>query len=103
MSNAANLQVAETILQQLGGAGRLRMFAGCKDFAGDENSVQFKVGKNEKKVTCCRIVLDASDTYTVVFYAGRSVNLKKVYECSDVYNDSLVSIFEAQTGMYLSF
>jgi hypothetical protein len=103
MNSAASLQVAETILQQLGGARMLGMMCGCKDFGGTENSVQFKIGSNEKKVTLCRIVLDPSDTYTVEFYAGRGLKIRKVWEMSDVYADSLMDIFEAQTGMYLTF
>lgn len=102
MTNTETLQVAETILQQLGGSGILAMMCGCKDFAGSADSVQFKVGSNEKRVSLCRIVLDPSDTYTVEFYKGRGVNLKKVRELSDVYADSLRDIFEAETGMYLT-
>lgn len=90
-----DLSVAETILSQLGGNRRLAVMCGCKDFAGDSNSVQFRVGSNGKKVT-------ASDTYTVEFYAGRGSNMRKVYEASDIYADALRGIFEAQTGMYLS-
>jgi hypothetical protein len=102
-ANEAALTVAQTILSQLGGAGRLAMMCGCKNFLADENSVQFKVGSNAKKVTACRVVLEPSDTYTVEFYAGRGVNIRKVSECSDVYADSLRSMFESKTGMYLSF
>ena len=98
----ADLSVAQTILNQLGGNRRLAVMCGCKDFAGDSSSVQFKVGGNAKKVTLCRVVLDADDTYTVEFYAGRGVHLHKVNESSGVYCDALRGIFEAQTGMYLS-
>ena len=100
--NTNQLVVAETILSQMGGKRALAVLCGCKDFAGDEASVQFKVGSNGKKVTACRVVLDASDTYTVEFFAGRGAHMRKVYDCSDVYADSLRGIFEAQTGMYLS-
>ena len=102
-ANEAALTVAQTILSQLGGTGLLAMMCGCKNFLADENSVQFKVGSNAKKVTACRIVLDASDTYTVEFYAGRGLNIRKVSECSDVYADMLRGMFESKTGMYLSF
>jgi hypothetical protein len=102
-ANETTLTVAQTILAQLGGAGRLAMMCGCKGFLGDDNSVQFKVGSNPKKVTACRVVLDASDTYTVEFYAGRGLNIRKVSECSDVYADSFRAMFESKTGMYLTF
>lgn len=105
MNNAqqTELTVAQTILSQLGGAGTLAMMCGCSQFAGDEASVQFKVGWNAKRVTACRIVLDPSDTYTVEFYAGRGVSMRKVHESADIYCDALRGLFEAQTGMYLTF
>lgn len=102
MSNAESLQVAETIISQLGGAGPLRAMCGCKGFVGGSRYVQFKVGKNAKKVSLCRIELDDGDTYTVRFYSGTWRTLRPVFEASDVYADSLRGIFEAQTGMYLS-
>lgn len=106
MNSAAqqtDLTVAETILNQLGGTGRLAMMCGCKDFAGDTSSVQFKVGKNTKKVTACRVVLDPTDTYTVEFYVGRGLNIRKTSESSLIYADQLRPLFEEQTGMYLTF
>jgi hypothetical protein len=102
-ANETALTVAQTILAQLGGTGRLAMMCGCKQFMADSNSVLFKVGSNAKKVTACRVVLDPSDTYTVEFYAGRGLNIRKVSECSDVYADMLREIFESKTGMYLTF
>lgn len=99
----SNLEVAQTILNQLGGNGRLAMMCGCKDFAGDSTSVQFKIGTNGKRVTCCRIVLDPSDTYTVTFYSGRGVKMREAVSHSDVYADMLRHLFERETGMYLTF
>jgi hypothetical protein len=102
MNNEA-LEVANTILAQLGGASRLSAMCGCKDFTGGARVLQFKVGTNAKKVSMCRIELDDNDTYTVRFYAGRSFRtLRPLYECSDVYADMLRPLFESQTGMYLS-
>lgn len=98
--------VAQTILAQLGGIGRLTMMCGCKNFvAGNTNNqgVHFKVGTNGKKVSAMSIVLEANDTYTVKVWAGRGVNMKKVEELSEVYAEDLVRIFESATGMYLSF
>ena len=81
----------------------MAVMCGCKDFAGDDNSVQFKVGTNGKKVTACRIVLEPSDTYTVQFFKGRGVHMKKAAEHCDVYADQLRKFFETETGMYLTF
>lgn len=101
MSNT-NMQVAETILSQLGGAGRLRAMCGCKDFGAGDQSLQFKVGSNAKKVTACVVTLEPSDTYRVTFFTGRGVNMREARRIEDVYADSLVAVFESETGMYLS-
>ena len=98
-----NMQIAQTILNQLGGTGRLTMMCGCKDYAAGDKSVSFRIGSNGNKVTRCLVTLDPSDTYTVKFYKGRGVNMKECYAMSDVYNDNLRSVFEQQTGMYLTF
>lgn len=95
--------VAQTILNQLGGVGRLAMMCGCKDFVSSPSSVSFKVGTNAKKVSAMIITLDPSDTYTVAFFKGRGINMTKAEELSDVYAEDLKRIFESSTGMYLSF
>jgi len=95
--------VAQTILNQLGGINRLVMMAGCKGFVAAPTSVHFKLGSNEKKATAMMITLDPTDTYTVKVFKGRGVNMTKSEELSDVYAEDLVRIFEASTGMYLSF
>lgn len=97
------MQVANTILAQLGGAGRLAMMCGCKQFVGGENSLSFKVGSNAKKVTAMMVTLDPTDTYTVAVFTGRGINMTKREELSDVYAEDLKRIFESTTGMYLSF
>jgi hypothetical protein len=106
MNKTQNMQVAETILNQLGGNMFLLM-TGSKDLmagAGSQDlSLSFTVGSNEKRISKCRIVLNPSDTYTVSFYKGRGVNMKKQAEFSDIYNDNLREIFTAQTGLYLTF
>lgn len=106
-----NNEVANTILDQLGGANRLAMMCGCKDFVGDAKGVWFKVGKGArlggemlgKSVTACAVFLDETDTYTVCFYAGRGVHMQEAYKVPGVYADQLRPIFEAQTGMFLTF
>jgi len=111
MDVAESKQVAETILAQMGGASRLAMMCGCKDFCVVGPGVlQFRIGKGArlggamlgKPVTCCRIALDPDDTYTVSFYSGRGVRMRELLTVPQVYADQLRPIFEAQTGMYLS-
>lgn len=57
-----NLQVAETIRQQLGGA-RFAMMTGAKNFVGGENMLLFSVGRGAKAgINRVRVTLDPSDT-----------------------------------------
>jgi hypothetical protein len=111
MNAAESKQVAETILAQMGGAGRLAVMCGCKDFlVVGPGVLQFKIGKGArlggesmgKPVTCCRVALEADDTYTMSFYSGRGMRMKELLSVPQVYADQLRPIFEAQTGMYLS-
>ena len=45
------------------------------------------------------IELCPSDTYAVVFYAGRGVKVHKVAEFEPVYGDQLRGLFENFTGL----
>lgn len=92
-------EVANTILAQLGGVPRLVMMCGCKQFLAGKQSVQFKIGRNEKKITAAVITRDANDTYELCFFTGAT--LKKAH--SGAYAEDLVRLFEDATGMYLSF
>ncbi len=109
------MAVAQTILAQLGGAGRLAMMVGAKNFVSTPNSVSFKLGGGAKKgINGVRITLDPSDTYTVQFLkisraSGRvsSIGLpaaapRVVAEFTDVYADRLMDVFEQATGFYLT-
>jgi len=95
--------VADTIVAQLGGMGKLKAMIGAKDFLAGADSVQFAIGSGAKnKIRKIRIVLAPDDTYTVTFHAGTGANMKQVGEVSDVYADALKRTIEAETGMYLS-
>lgn len=102
----SNLQTANTILAQLGGTGRLSAMLGAKNFLGDENSVQFRIGRGAAGgINSIKVTLDPSDTYTVEFVkVGRAPNFKitTVASVDGVYCDSLKSTIEQHTRMYLS-
>ena len=103
----SNLDIANTILKQLGGLNRLRAMTGAKDALAIDNGVQFKIGRNAEGVNTIRITLNAMDTYDVEY--GRVRNVKRVptYKVlvsePGIYNDMLISSFERNTGMYLTF
>lgn len=101
-----NQEIAQTILQQLGGVNRLRVMTGAKDFVAIENGVQFGIGRNAAGVNKVIIKLRADDTYDVEFGAVRRVKLEMRYTVKDrtegAYCDMLMNLFERATGMYLT-
>ena len=98
------LQVAETIRQQIGNMAFLML--GAKDLVGSETEkfLQFKVGRNAKSVSHIRVTLTPADTYTVTAYRMRRskgvLESKELDTREDVYVDSLHSVIESLTGMY---
>lgn len=99
-----NLDVANTIIAQLGkSAGRLAMMLGAHSFLGGPDSVQFKWrAPSTNKANCVRIVLDASDTYTVEFFSIRGTKVTTKGSSEGVYAEDLRSIFESATGLRVS-
>ena len=95
------MEIAKTILQQLGGSGRLAMMTGANNFVALKNGVTFKI-KN-RKVNFIKITLNSRDLYDVYFYKLVGSNLKLISEHNDIYFDELIPLFEKETGMYLSF
>jgi hypothetical protein len=101
-----DLTVANTILAQLGGGGRLSAMIGATNFLGSANSLQFRFAAPATNgANSVRIVLDASDTYTVEFYKighAPKVECTKINSVSFVYDDQLVPVIESETGLRLS-
>lgn len=107
-----DLTVANTILQQLGGR-RFSVMTGAKDFLGSENSLQFRLGRNQTQTNRVRVVLEPSDTYTVYFEKvslprvnakGEFVDgkVKLIAKRDDIYCDVLADVFTSVTGLYTS-
>lgn len=101
-----DLTVANTILAQLGGGGRLTAMIGAEEFFGDAKSLKFRFAAPAKNgANLVRVQLDASDTYTVEFYKiGRAPTFEcnKINSISFVYDDQLVPVIESETGLRLS-
>ena len=100
----ADLTVAKTILEQLGG-GRFLTMTGAKNIIGSENGLSFRINSvnyDGKRVNVVHITLDPSDTYTVVASYLRARKLKNVATVSDVYNDQLQAVFTRVTGLHTS-
>jgi hypothetical protein len=93
------MEVAKTILQQLGGAGRLQLMVGAYNFVAYPNGVAFKF-KN-RKVNYVKITLNGKDLYDIQFFKLTVNSQKLIAEFEDIYFDQLIDIFEKTTGMYL--
>lgn len=96
-----NLEIANTILRQMGGTGRLGLMVGAKNFVAIEDGVRFKIGN--RSINRIEIRLNGKDLYDMKFLRiwGSKTTVKAEHE--DVYADMLVDLFEKETGLYLSF
>ena len=100
-------QIAQTILQQLGGR-RFVTMTGAKNLIFDKDgSLTMKIGKNAKGVTHVKIRLTPLDEYEMVFLrisGTRSKDyedtIKTIATVDHVYCDQLCEVFERETGLY---
>lgn len=111
------LEIANTIIGQMGGSGRLSAMIGAKNFLALKSGVRFDF-KINTKMNRCQIELNSMDLYDVKFYKNCKITgnektveamdkkiakSQKVVESIDgIYNDMLKPIFESTTGLYLS-
>jgi hypothetical protein len=103
-----NQQIANTILQQMGGMNKIRVMTGAKDFIAIDRGVQFAIGKNAAGINKVIIRLADADLYDVEF--GTIRMNRKTFESTwtvkdkteGAYADMLKPLFERATGMYLS-
>jgi len=81
-----------------------RAFAmmGARDILDCGETLQWKVGRNAKKITCVRVTLAPTDTYTVEFFRGHGLKMKKAAQFEGIYVDSLHALIESNTGLFLS-
>lgn len=98
-------QIAHTILNQMGGQGRLTAMTGAKNFMSHEDGVSFKFPR-KNGVNYLRIILSPYDTYNLEWgYIAKKSGVPtytKKSEFNDVYADQLCEIFEKETGLYTS-
>lgn len=103
MTNAIkNPAIAQTILDQFGGLGRLQIMIGAHYFSDLGNGVSFAF-KGVRKANRISVTLDADDTYTVeIGKLSRSYKYTVSLKVSDIYAEQLKTIFEEHTGLLLS-
>ena len=103
------LQIAQTIVYQMGGAGALKMMVGATDFtfdAKDDGDVALTFTfKMCRKANRCEVTLNRGlDTYTMRLYrvvrkAGAAATIKVAYQGEDLYCDQLREVFRLETGL----
>ena len=96
------VEVAKTILEQLGGRKFLVM-TGAKNLIGGEHHLSMKLPGNArcngKICSGVRITLDPSDTYTIEAFVVRKLEYTVLDTHSDVYCDNLAEVFTRMTGL----
>lgn len=92
------MQVANTILAQLGGNKFIAM-TGAKMFVGSEKGLTFRIGRNDAGINCVRITLTAMDDYQVEFLKVSTKKVSSVAFAEGVYADNLQEVFTRKTGL----
>lgn len=95
------MQIAQNILQQLGGNKFLAM-TGAKNLVGGKDSLKMQIGRNAKRVTHVRVSLSPADLYNVEFFSIRGLNVRTLATREGVDAESLRRVFETETGLYTS-
>ena len=96
------MSVAKTILEQLGG-NRFCAMTGAKHLVDCGDALAMKIGRNKTSSNYLKITLNMMDLYDVRFSRVSPMGGERsVTEYNNVYNDSLVDVFEKHTGMYTS-
>lgn len=97
------MQVANTILEQLGGH-RFSVMTGARDFVAMPNALQFRLPRGFAKggINSVVVRLDPSDTYTCLFNVRKGVDIRKVSSETGVYAEDLRRVFTDATGLATS-
>ena len=94
------MSVANEIYRQLGG-NKFAVMTGAKNFIDLENGIRMKIGRNKTNHNWMEVTLNSLDLYDVAFAKLTKFGERKsLKEYKNVYNDSLVELFERHTGMY---
>jgi hypothetical protein len=94
------METANAILAQLGGNKFLAM-TGAKGLIASGDALTFRLPAKFARdgINFVRIVLDASDTYSITFSKFRGMKITDVATREMVYADQLRSVFTSVTGL----
>ena len=94
------MSIANEIYRQLGG-NKFAVMTGAKNFIDIENGIRMKIGRNKTNHNWMEVTLNSLELYDVAFAKLTKLGERKsLKEYKNVYNDSLVELFETHTGMY---
>lgn len=95
------MQIAQTILQQLGGQ-RFKVMTGAKDFTATERGLVFRVpgSMTREGINHVEITLTPRDEYRIDCRKIRGTKVAKVTDADGVYCDNLQAVFTRLTGLY---
>lgn len=93
------LEIANTILEQLGGR-RFQVMTGARNFAAIESGLTFQIPKAKNGIRYVKIILEPSDTYYVEFWSYSGKDSRLVTSHENIYHDMLQDLFTEETGLY---
>jgi hypothetical protein len=93
-------EVAETILEQLGGR-RFMAMTGARHFLADGSALRFRLPSNfaQHGINAITITLNAFDTYDLVFSKVHGPNFTSVATVRGIFADQLRDVFRSETGL----
>ena len=89
------LTVANEIYRQIGGR-RFAAMTGARQFAGDKDSLRFRIGRNRSKAAIIRISLNGYDLYDMTLYRSNG-DIENIREM--LYAEDLERVFASETGL----
>lgn len=96
-----DMTIAQTILNQMGGSGKLVAMLGARNFSTEGNDLRFRF-RGSRKSNYVKITLNSMDLYDIEFGKIRKYELIPGESFFDVYADQLIEIFESVTGLRTS-
>ncbi len=93
------MEIAQEILRQLGGPGRLKAMINAKGFLALEDGLRFKHMPGQDGVNMAEIKLNGRDLYNAKFYKVRGQSAKMVAAEHDIFVEDLAECFRRNAGL----
>jgi hypothetical protein len=91
------MNVAQTILQQLGG-GRFLAMTGARNLVNEGDGLSMQLPRNSSGANRLTIKLEDSDTYRMKFWKLHKLQPVDLVEHAGIYCDQLQPLFTETTG-----